>query len=323
VNFKKLKIWVLYGGPSKERDVSLRSGRGIVEALKSRGHEVEGFDVLPGEKIISLNWKQKPDIVYIALHGTFGEDGTIQGFLEAVQVPYVGCGVQSSAICFHKSLAKKQMATHGIPMPFSYDFTGEKGFFVLENSGSLCRDFYERNWFIKPAREGSTIGIERFRGAEQDSRKSREAFHKLLKNSLSFDQDILVEEWVEGAELTVPLLLGKALPVVEIRPDSKFYDYESKYTKGKTNYLCPAPLSAEQTHVCQEVAERCFVALDCRDYGRVDMIMGREGPKVLEMNTLPGMTETSLVPKSAAAAGLDYATFLEKLIFASLERQQK
>lgn len=323
MNLKPLNIWVLFGGPSKERDVSLRSGKGITEALKAKGHQVSGFDVLPGERLLALDWKNKPDLVFIGLHGSFGEDGTIQGFLEALDVAYVGSGVQSSAICFHKGLAKKQMLAAGIPMPFSYDFSGAAGFSSLEKAGTLPQDFFKKNWFIKPAREGSTIGIERYRGTDLSVGQARDAFLTQLAKSLAFDQDILVEEWIEGAELTVPLIEGKALPVVEIRPDSNFYDYESKYTKGKTHYFCPAPLSASDTKACQEIAEKAFQVLDCRDYGRVDIMLSKQGPKVLEMNTLPGMTETSLVPKSAQAAGLDYASFLDQLVRASLQRQKQ
>ncbi len=320
---KAKKIWVLFGGHSSEREVSLRSGKGIVEALSGKGYEVKGYDVRPGLSFLSLDWKNPPDIVFIGLHGAFGEDGTIQGFLQTLGIPFVGSGVQASAMSLHKGLAKKQMLAWGIPMPFSYEICGSKGFTVLESSGSLDRDFFSKNWFIKPAREGSTIGIERFRGSEMDSRKSRETFLEMLKIAETFDTDLLIEEWVDGPELTVPVLDGKAFPVIEIRPLSKFYDYESKYTKGKTEYLCPAPLAEKDTLLCQKLAEKSFIALGCSDYGRVDMMLGKDGPKIIEMNTLPGMTETSLVPKSAAVVGLDYASFLEKLVNISYARQMK
>jgi D-alanine-D-alanine ligase len=146
-------------------------------------------------------------------------------------------------------------------------------------------------------------------------------FKKLCIQALDYDECLVIEEWLEGPELTVPVLQGKAMPVVEIRPHDKFYNYESKYTAGKTDYLCPAPLLPEQTEECQRLAEKAFEVLECRDYGRVDFILGKRGPVILEMNTLPGMTGTSLVPKSAAAMGLDYAAFVEALVCSSYDGQ--
>jgi len=322
VKSSDIKVWVLFGGPSREREVSIKSGNGIAKALKSKGYVVEAFDVQPGPAIHSLNWAQPPDIVFLGLHGTWGEDGVIQGFLESLKIPYVGSDVQASVLSFHKGLSKMLMSAAGIPVPFSYSIKGLDSFQNMENSGNLSREFFSNDWYLKPAREGSTIGIERFRGTTFKGSSARSEFYRLLNLVLEFDQDVLIEEWIEGPELTVPVLNGKALPVVEIRPDSKFYDYSSKYTVGKTQYFCPAPLSMDDTLLCQSLAEKTFRCLSCLDYGRVDIMLGKNGPKVLEMNTLPGMTETSLVPKSAMAAGLDYATFLDVLLKSSMERQR-
>jgi len=314
---KPQNIWVLYGGSSAEREVSLRSGQGIAKALATKGFHVDSYDVRPGAQFLDLPWKKAPDIVFLGLHGTWGEDGTIQGFLESLDIAYVGSGVLSSALCFHKGLAKKQLQQFQVPCPHSIDVFSEVGLDFLSKHGNF-QNIVSKNWFIKPARQGSTIGIERYNA------KSGDNFLELCKKALKFDEYLVIEEWIQGRELTVPLLHGKAMPIVEIKALSDFYDYESKYTKGKTQYLCPAPLPEAVALRVSELAELAFQALDCADYGRVDFML-KDGttPLVLEMNTLPGMTETSLVPKSAVAAGMDYAGFLEKLVLGSWQRQRK
>lgn len=309
-------VWVLLGGSSSEREVSLKTGRGVEEALRQKGFKVSAFDVRAGREMLELNWAQPPDIVFIALHGPFGEDGTIQGFLDSIRVPYVGSGVGSSALCMHKALAKKYLMSLGVSCPAGFELNGPGDLAAFMRREALAPGFFQKKYFIKPSREGSTIGIERYSGDGGAA-----DFQILCEKAMSFDGCVLIEEWVEGPELTIPLLQGQALPIVEIRPLAKFYNYESKYTVGKTEYLCPAPLPASETERCQRLAEKAFAVLECRDYGRVDIMLGKDGPKVLEMNTLPGMTGTSLVPKSAAAAGMDYATFVEVLVCTSFERQ--
>lgn len=306
------------GGPSSEREVSLRTGRGIATALKSKGFAVESFDVQPGPALGQLSWSAPPDIVFIALHGPFGEDGTLQGFLDSLQIPYVGSGVGASALSMHKGLAKKHLEQFGVPLAKSFDFEGESGLekFLRQHASE---NFLAKKWFIKPAREGSTIGIERYDPSA--GTRGRSDFEKLCRSALRYDSYLLVEEWIEGAEITIPVLFGQAMPVVEIRPLSHFYDFQSKYTAGKTEYLCPAPLDAALTEKVQRLSEDVYRYLECEDYGRVDMMLGPQGPIVLEMNTLPGMTETSLVPKSAKVAGLSYEDFVEKLVKGSYEKQ--
>lgn len=317
MNFHKRpkKVWVFFGGPSGEREVSIKTGRGIEEALRAKNFEVEAFDVRPGRGLLDLNWNSAPDIVFIALHGPFGEDGTVQGFLDSIQVPYVGSGVSSSAVCMHKGLSKKQLESHGLPCPKGFEITGMDGLSRFLSAHTKDPKFFEHKYFIKPAREGSTIGIERFMGTGGSAE-----FERLCQSALKFDECLIVEEWIEGPELTVPLFDGRAMPIVEIRPREKFYNYESKYTVGKTDYFCPAPITPQQTTLCQQLAEKAFKVLECRDYGRVDFMLGARGPVILEMNTLPGMTETSLVPKSAVVAGMDYASFVERLVCKAYER---
>ncbi len=294
--------------------MSLRSGAGIVAALQGSGLDVQGFDVSPGPELLKLDWKRPPDLVYLALHGSFGEDGTIQGFLESLNIPYTGSGVFSSSLCFHKALTKKQVSNVGVPIPFSYDVVGLQSVKKLFQDPETQRIIRSGDWFIKAARQGSTIGIERYEGSKTPEKEASQAFFSKVENCLKFDQHLLIEEWVRGPELTVAVVNGKALPAVEIRPQSQFYDFESKYTKGKTEYLCPAPISKEHSEQVAQYAEAAFRALDCRDYARADFILGPRGPVFLEMNTLPGMTETSLVPKAAAASGLSYSEFILKII---------
>jgi D-alanine-D-alanine ligase len=302
------KVWVLFGGWSAEREVSLRTGQGIVDALRAQNYATEGFDVRAREDLLRLDWQHPPDLVYLGFHGTFGEDGTVQGFLEAVGVPYTGSGVTASALCFHKGLAKRHLAQFGVPCPVSHDFHGRAQLEAFLASPKLT-EFLGRKWFIKAARQGSTIGIERYEPSAAAGSPTK-YFRLLADKVFQYDDYVLVEEWLEGPELTVPVVFGQAYPIIEIRPLSQFYDYSSKYTAGKTEYLCPAPISAEAAARTGHLAAETFRLLECEDYARADFILTRDGPKFLEMNTLPGMTGTSLVPKSAAAAGQDYATFV-------------
>ena len=321
---RPLNVWVLYGGHSSERDVSIRSGKGVMAALERRNFNVSGFDVNPAN-LSELPWlEKKPDIVFLGLHGSFGEDGAIQGFLEANQVPYVGSGVLSSALCFHKGFAKQVLRSAGIPVPHSYDFSGEEHFLNEDRAGRLPSDFFQRRWFIKPAQEGSTIGIERFDPALLEKGEDlREVFLKKFAHSHKFCSDVLVEEWVDGVECSTPIVGGRATPTVEIRPKSEFYDYESKYTSGMTEYICPATVGEADLDLMSQMALQSFYELKCADYARIDFIVGKQGPVVLEMNTLPGMTETSLLPKSLEAEGIEYDELVASLVLSSYQRQNR
>lgn len=301
--------------------MSLRSGKGVLQALKSRGYNAEGFDVKPGASLLDLDWKNPPDIVYPALHGTFGEDGTLQGFLDALKIPYVGSGVLASAMSFHKGLTKRHLIAFGVPCPQSFDIQGKESLDIFLSKLPTDKNvFYKHKWFLKAARQGSTIGVERFDPSRES--KPEESFRRIALEVMKYDDYLLIEEWIEGPELTVTVWNEKALPVVEIRPLSHFYDYESKYTVGKTEYLCPAPISELDTRKVQQAAEAAFRILECKDYARADFILGPQGPRFLEINTLPGMTETSLVPKAAKAAGLSYEDFVDQVVSASFKRQK-
>lgn len=310
-------MWVIYGGSSSEREVSVKTAANVIEALKKKDFEVQGFDVKPGE-LLSINWSKKPDVVFIGMHGTFGEDGTLQGFLEAIGVPYVGSGVFSSAMCFHKGLTKKTLVNFGLPTPASFEIMGEIG------ADSLAKKLFAEpgthRYFIKAARQGSTVGVYPFDGSKMPLSEAKKLFLETCREALNYDSCVLVEEWIVGKEISVPVICGKAYPAVEIRPKGGFYDYESKYTKGKTDYICPAELSPAESAVLAQISERAFEVLECRDYARIDFIVGENGPTVLEANTLPGLTSTSLLPRSAQSQGIDYPELMEILICAAFNR---
>ena len=291
---KKLKITVMLGGPSAEREVSLRSGAAVARALRERGHSVEELDPQPGD------WRLPAgtEAVFLALHGTYGEDGQMQSELETLGVPYTGCGSEASRTAFDKILTKVRFWETGVPTA---------KYVVLDDPAGDYPDELRLPLVIKPARQGSSVGLQFV-----DDRKS---WPKALAESLRFDSEVVVEERVLGRETTVGILDGEPLPIVEVRPKAGAYDYQNKYTSGATEYFCPAEFDARTTRRIQAAALDAFAAVGGRDYARVDVMVTAEGdPVVLEVNTLPGMTETSLLPKAAAAQGLSYGALCERLI---------
>jgi len=297
--FKKLRITVMLGGPSAEREVSLRSGVAVAEALRSLGHQVSELDPQPE------GWELPPcDAVFLALHGTYGEDGTVQRQLEHLGVPFTGCDSESSRVAFDKLLTKQRCVAEGVPTP---------RFMFIDSPGAS----WPRGWnppvVLKPVRQGSSVGL-RFVERVAD-------WNQALSESMRYDAQVLVEERIIGRETTVGILEGKALPVVEVRPRTGVYDYHSKYTSGATEYLCPAPFDATTTARIQTAGVGAFRAVGGRDYSRVDIMVRPEGEAlVLEVNTLPGMTETSLLPKAAAAAGIGYAQLCQQMVDLALKR---
>ena len=297
---RKFKITVMLGGPSAEREVSLRSGAAVAGALRSVGHHVDELDPREGP------WTLPPgtDLVFLALHGTYGEDGTVQARLEALGVPYTGCDAEASRLAFDKVLTKQRCLEAGLPTAR----------FVVVDS---ARTPWPRGWkppvVLKPVRQGSSVGLQFIdRVAEWSAG---------LAESLRHDDRVLVEERIPGRETTVGILDGQALPLVEVRPKKGGYDYRNKYTAGATDYLCPAPFDDATTRRIQAVGLGAFQAIGGRDYARVDVMVRKDGsPVVLEVNTLPGMTETSLLPKAAAAAGLSYAELCQRMVELVLRR---
>lgn len=296
----RLKIAVLLGGPSAEREVSLRSGAAAAAAFRSLGHEVFEIDPIPGQ----LRLPPGLDAVFIALHGTYGEDGAVQEELEKLGVPYTGCDVPSSRLAFDKVQTKAQLLKHGIPTPRSRVFTRPDAPWPSDWKPPVV---------IKPVRQGSSVGL-RFVDAVEE-------FPAALAFALQHDTEVLMEEKISGRESTVGILGDKALPIVEIRPAKGVYDYHHKYTAGATNYICPGEFSPDTTIAAQQAALGAFSAIGGRDYARVDIMIASDGaPMVLEVNTLPGMTETSLLPKAAAAAGLSFPALCQAMIDLALKR---
>lgn len=299
-----MKIAVLYGGTSAEREVSLSSGKGVMAALQKNGHEVVGIDFNPNNlnELLSLD----VDLVFIGLHGRFGEDGRIQGFLDMLGIPYVGSGVLGSALAMDKAKSKRMFEREGIR---------------VAKDQTLNRSMFDRNQFsftlsypavVKPVREGSTIGLTIAQNEQELIVGIEEAF--------KYDEDILIEEFIDGMEVTVAVLGEKgkeqALPVIEIVPKNKYYDYESKYAPGMSDHIIPARVSEEMTAYLQKNAVLAHQALGCKTYSRTDFIVPYDGsiPVVLEVNTLPGMTPTSLFPDAAREIGLSYEQMIEELI---------
>lgn len=297
----KLKITVMLGGPGAEREVSLRSGASVAEALRSRGHEVIELD--PREPGWTL--PAGTDVVFLALHGTYGEDGTVQAELDQLGALYTGCDAAASRIGFDKVLTKERCVAAGVPTAR----------FAVVNSASTP---WPMGWnppvVLKPVCQGSSVGLQ-FVERVAD-------WNAGLTEALRHDDRVLVEEKISGREGTVGILGGEPLPIVEVRPKTGIYDYKTKYSAGTTDYLCPAPFDAATTQRVQAAALAAFGAIGARDYSRVDVMVKANGePVVLEVNTLPGMTETSLLPKAAAAAGIPYAELCERMVRLALKRK--
>lgn len=299
---EKLKIVVMLGGPSAEREVSLNSGAGVVKALRSLGHTV--FEIDPK----TPDWILPPesDVICLApLHGTYGEDGQVQKQLEKLGMIFTGCDSESSRLAFDKVVTKKLCIKAGVP-------TAE--FAVVDSAKAPFPKNLRLPLVVKPIRQGSSVGLQFVERAED--------WPNAIAEALKFDSEVLVEEKIIGRECTVGILDDVALPIVEVRPKVGAYDYKNKYTAGCTEYFCPADFDLAATKHIQDAAIGAFRAIGGRDYGRVDVMIHKNGePVVLEVNTLPGMTETSLLPKAAAAAGISYEQLCQRMIDLALKRK--
>lgn len=302
------KIAVLMGGRSQEREISLATGKQVAAALTSRGYDVVSLDITAD--LCEVLVKEKPQCAYIALHGRFGEDGCIQGLLEILDLPYVGSGVLASALGMDKAMAKEIFRTHSIPIPRGVLLSEEKSI----APGKLVEDF-GLPLVIKSNSQGSAVGVSIVRHESEIEAAITKAFQ--------FDQEVLVEEYIAGTEITVAVLGNppEALPAIEIVPHNDFYDYEAKYQPGMSDHLIPPRLPEKTIKVAQELAVRAHKSLHCRDISRVDFRVTPQGmPYVLEINTLPGMTSTSLVPDAAKACGISFAELVERLVCMALKR---
>jgi D-alanine-D-alanine ligase len=303
------RVAVIFGGRSSERQVSLWSGEGVLEALRSKGIDAVGFD--PAERDLSELKTLGVQRAFIALHGRFGEDGSLQGALELLRIPYTGSGVMASAIAMDKVMTKRLWIAEGLPTP-KYELLN------AQSELRLVPDRLGLPIFVKPPHEGSTIGVSKVEGYSQ----MQEAFALAAR----FDAEVLAEEFVDGIELTVPVLgegaSARALPVIQIIAPGGNYDFEHKYQSNETQYLCPAPLSAGLSAELAALAVRAYRSIGCAGWGRVDFMLrsADQKPFLLEINTSPGMTSHSLVPMAARAVGLSYADLcVEILSTASLK----
>jgi D-alanine-D-alanine ligase len=298
---KQLKITVMLGGPGSEREVSLRSGAAVAKSLRSLAHDVTEVDPKDGR----FDLPPGTDVVFLVLHGIYGEDGTAQRQLDKLGALYTGCDAESSRIAFDKVLTKQRCIKAGVPTA---------KYLVVKSAPEPFPRNFQPPLVVKPVRQGSSVGLQ-FVEQKTD-------WLKALAGSLKFDSEVLVEEKIIGRETTVGILGGKPLPVVEVRPKVGSYDYKNKYTAGSTEYFCPADFDAATTKRIQKAALDAFKAIGGRDYARVDVMVRPDGsPVVLEVNTLPGMTETSLLPKAAAAAGMNYAELCQRMVDLALKRK--
>lgn len=296
---KKKKIGVLLGGKSSEREVSLRSGGAIYNSLKALKYNVVSIDA--GDDLCEVLKKERIEIAFLALHGGHGENGAIQGMLEVMNIPYTGSGVLASALAMDKETSKKVFLYHGLPVP---------PFMVLTQKAvdrQLSAISFDLPWVIKPAEEGSSVGVEIV--------KERSKVAKALKNAFSFGSRVLVEKYIAGKEVQIGILNDRELGGVEVRPSLEFYSYEAKYTAGLTDYIFPPGLDKKTYRKTALAALAAHRALGCRGATRVDLIIDSgNNPYLLEVNTIPGMTETSLLPKIAKNAGFDFPALLEEIL---------
>ncbi|HPN32349.1 MAG TPA: D-alanine--D-alanine ligase [bacterium] len=294
------KILVIYCGFSSEYKISEKTGTAVINALSKKNVKVIPFR-LSRENITDIA-KVDFDAAFIALHGRYGEDGTVQGYLELLGKKYCGSGVMSSSLCLNKYYTKLILLQKNIPTP---------EFSLFESIGEIDIEKLELPAVIKPVEEGSSIGLSVV--------KNRANLKTSLELAFNHSKKVMVEKYVPGREVTVAVIQQKgnimALPVIEIAPQNEFFDYEAKYTKGKTEYIVPARIDSTLTSRVQKISEECFKALDCKDFARIDLIIDKDGnPTVLEINTIPGMTETSLLPKAARAAGIEFEDLIESFV---------
>ena len=296
------KVAVLMGGVSAERDVSLVSGAAVLAALQELGIDAHEIDATPNN--IGQLQAQGFDRAFVVLHGRWGEDGVVQGALEAIGMPYTGSGVLACALAMDKVRTKQIWQQMGLPtaddkvLQSADDLNG-----LIEQLGLPL--------FLKPAREGSSVGVAKV--------SNKEELEGAFKAAAAVGDDVLAERFIGGAELTVAILNSEALPIIELRTNNEFYDYQAKYESDETQYLCPAELPIKLEDEIKDLSLRAFKALDCAVWGRVDLMLDDDQqPLLLEVNTVPGMTNHSLVPMAAAAAGIDFNALVYSILATTL-----
>ncbi len=300
--WKRKKIGVLMGGLSAEREISLLTGNAVLSALIEMGYNACSVDV--GRDVAQNIIEERIDVAFVALHGRWGEDGTIQGMLEIMGIPYTGSGVLASALAMDKPMTKRVLNFHRLPTP---RFEVVSGLKELKERTRLRFPVV-----VKPVSEGSTIGVSIV--------EKREELGDAVEKAGRSGSHVMIEEFVDGSEITVGILNEQPLPVIEIVPSSGFYDYKSKYTSGMTEYILPARLTRSQSLESQGLGLKAYRAIDCHGAARVDMILTSKGDSgiveysILEINTIPGMTRTSLLPKAADHAGFSFDSLVEEIL---------
>lgn len=289
---KAQKIGVLMGGTSSEREISLKSGNAVFQSLQRCGYNVMPIDA--GPDLASKLKRQRFDVAFIALHGRWGEDGTVQGLLEIMGIPYTGSGVLGSAMAMDKVVMKMMFESMVIPTPaYTMVAEGNKVKFPLP-------------FVVKPANEGSTIGISIVR--------TQKEIGPAIRNARKYDKKVMVERYIEGDEITVGIVNGEVLPVVQVKPATGFYDFEAKYTKGMTEYIVPAKIKRTVAKKAAAIALKIYSAFELAGCARIDMLVEDDLPKVIDINVSPGMTETSLVPKAWGHLGRTFDELVETIL---------
>lgn len=313
VILKDKKIAVIRGGRSAEREISLKTGKAILDALNRQGYHT--IDIDPAKDLHKRLYQEEIDIAFIALHGRFGEDGTIQGLLELEGIPYTGSGVLASALAMDKIMSKRIFNNLDIDTP---KFAVLKANEIEDKLEEIEQDLIDDLGLpivVKPALEGSSLGLSIV--------KSQDGLIEAIKEALKYDRELLVEEFIPGKEITIGLLGNESpqvLPIIEIRPKEGVYDFKSKYTKGMTDFIIPAELEDKVYRNAESLALKAYQALKCRGMGRVDLRVNSVGEAyVLEVNTIPGMTETSLLPQAAEVVGIDFDQLVVKILENALE----
>ncbi|MBQ0798708.1 MAG: D-alanine--D-alanine ligase [Porticoccaceae bacterium] len=292
------KVAVIYGGTSAEREISLASGAAVLQGLLDAGVDAVGVDA--STNLLSDLQALRPDRVFIALHGPGGEDGTVQGALECLGIPYTGSGVAASALAMDKRRCKQLWRGAGLPTA---------AFAVLEENSNWTQLLAELGGaaMVKPANEGSSLGMAKAETPDE--------LEQAWRAAASYDASVIAEAWLTGEEYTVAIVGNRALPVIKLETDRPFYDYEAKYQSDDTRYICPCGLSAEREQELQQLALRAFESLGCQGWGRVDVMVDDSGAwQLLEVNTIPGMTDHSLVPMAARAAGLSFSDLVVEIV---------
>lgn len=295
--YRDKRVGVLVGGLSSEREVSIRTGTAVTNALKRRGYNVVVIDV--GRDVASKLVENKIEVAYIALHGKLGEDGAIQGLLEVLGIPYTGSGVLASALSMDKAASRRIFEAHGLPTPPWIE--------VRENEKIDPRRIpFESPFVVKPACEGSSVGVS--------IKVTYDQLNDALKEAFYYDDRALIEKYIAGREICVGILNGEAIGTVEIRPKREFYDYKAKYEDAETEHICPAPLDKKVERELLRIAVEAHKSIGAEGGTRVDILLDGEKPYLLELNSLPGLTDVSLLPEIAKSAGIEFDELVERIL---------